>query len=83
MIEDFKFIYDTCYCDLTATPDTATVLMGQEEQIDFTVRSTLGDNVFLHTEDPCTDVTTVSRMTSDNTVTVSGMTGTIETRNSN
>ena len=52
-LEALAFIYDTCYCDFTATPDTATVLMGEQTNIAFTTVSKLGDDVFQHTVDTC------------------------------
>ena len=57
--------------------------MGEQVNIDFTTESKLGNDVFLHTVEPCGKANSVVLDTQDATVTTSGMQATISTSDGN
>ena len=78
-IEQLRFVYDTCFCDFTGTPADSTLLMGDQQTINFSVVSKIGAGVFNDASDSCNTASAMGMVGKDDTFSLDSFEGSIIT----
>ena len=73
-----RFYYNDCACDFSASPASATLLLGASESVAFSLVSVQGAGLYPAAADSCA-LATITQDTASNLFSLSGSTGTIET----
>ena len=76
-----RFYYNDCGCTFSASPASATLLLGESETVAFTLESVQGSGVYPAAADSCL-LATITQDTASSAFSLSGTTGTIATVNS-
>ena len=78
-IKELRFVYDTCFCDFAGTPATSTLLMGEQQTINFSVVSKIGSGIFNDAADSCNTATRMGMVEKDDSFSLNNFVGTIST----